>query len=205
MFAIVSRWSAIMGALLFVVMVVVIGAMTPDYSPTAQFVSELGAVGAAYSGVMNLVGIVPFGAAIMLFALGFFTRAHFGHFTVLGGLLLALAGLGLVIAGMFPCDAGCPFEGSQSQIIHNWTAFSAFILAFFGAIWIGVSALWGTERIFPLLAGVIAAIGMGVSFNLMGAGGLDHPMIGLYQRGFLLSLCLWLIVLGAYSVWSARD
>ena len=203
MFAVVSRWSAILGALLFIFMVVAIGVMTPDYNPIGQFVSELGAVDAPFSAVMNFVGIVPFGSAIILFALGFFTRAHFGHLTVLGGALLALSGAGLVAAGFSPCDVGCPFEGSRTQLIHNWTAFSAFILAFFSAIWIGVSALWGAKRVFPLLAGIVAAAAMGISFNLMGAGGLDHPMIGLYQRAFLLALCLWLIAIGAYSVSTA--
>ncbi len=185
-------------------MIIVIGELTPGYDPKGQFVSELAAINAPYAEIMNLAGIIPFGAAIILFGLGFLVRAHYGSLTVLGGALLVLAGAGFVAAGLHPCDAGCPFEGSRSQAIHNWTAFSAFILAFFGAIWIGVSALWSARRVVPLVAGLLAATGMGLSFRLMGAGGLDHPLIGLYQRGFLLSLCLWLIALGVYSIRTSR-
>ena len=205
MFSQISRWSGILGAVLFIAIIIVVGETTPNYDPMSQFVSELAAVDATYASIMNWAGIIPFGIGILLFAIGFFKRMHFDHFTILGGVLLALSGLGFVVAGLYPCDAGCPFEGSQSQFIHNWAAFSAFILALLAAIWIGVSSLWSAKRFSPLVISFAGAIGMGWAFYRMGAGGVDHPLIGFYQRCFLLSLCLWLIVIGVYAIRTSRS
>ena len=204
MFSQISRWAGVFGAVLFVAIIILVGAITPNYDPISQFVSELAAIDAPYANIMNWAGIIPFGIGMFLFAIGFFNRAHFDHFTILGGVLLATSGLGFVVAGLYQCDAGCPFEGSRSQVIHNWTAFSAFILAFLAAVWIGVSALWSAKRFWPLVIGLAGAAGMGWAFYLMGAGGIDHPLIGLYQRCFLLSLCLWLIVTGVYSIRASK-
>ena len=195
----ILRWSGPIAAALFIVTIVAVGIATPNYDMSSQFVSELAAIDAPYANYMNFLGVIPFGVGMMLFAIGFLTRANFGHFTLLGALLLAISGAGFIAAGFYQCDTGCPFEGSRSQVIHNWTAFGAFVVAWAAVIWIGVSALWSAKRVAPFIVSVVAAIGMGVSFRLMGAGGLDHPMIGLYQRGFILSLCLWLIVLGLYA------
>ena len=204
MFSRISRWSGVFGAVLFVTALILVGETTPDYDPMSQFVSELAAADAPYAGIMNWAGVIPFGTGIFLFAIGFFKRTHFDHFTVLGGGLLALSGLGFVMAGLYQCDAGCPFEGSRSQFIHNWTAFSAFILAFLAAIWIGVSSLWSAKRFWPFIIGLAGAAGMGVSFYLMGAAGVDHPLVGFYQRCFLFSLSTWLIAIGVYAIRTSR-
>jgi len=194
------RWSGVVASVLFVFMIAVIGRLTPGYDSRSQFISELAAVDAPYAAFMNFLGIIPFGLGLILFAIGFLNRTHFNHLTIVGASLLGLAGLGFVAAGVFQCDAGCPFEGSQSQFIHNWTAYSAFILELLAAVWIGVSAIWSAKRIAPLVFGLAGAAGMGWSFYLMGGAGVDHPLIGLFQRGFVLSLCLWLFVLAVYSI-----
>ncbi|WDI31293.1 DUF998 domain-containing protein [Hyphococcus flavus] len=200
MFNQLVRWSGLIASVLFVVMIVTVGMITPGYDMRSQFISELAAVDAPYAVYMNLIGIIPFGLGIVLFGFGFLKRVHFNHFTIIGALLLILSGAGFVAAGLFQCDAGCPFEGSQSQVIHNWTAFGAFILAFLAALWIGISALWSAKRAAPLIFGILACAGMAWSFYMMGAGALEHPMIGLFQRGFILSLCLWLFTTSLYSI-----
>jgi len=91
----------------------------PAYSHRRQFISELGATGAAHGTMVAALGFAPIGVLTLAF------------FTLLYGLLphtsqntrgivcLAAVGVAYVVSAWFPCDAGCPSTGSWSQAIHN--------------------------------------------------------------------------------------
>ncbi len=95
------------GPLAYIVLTVVLGLLQPGYDPVVDTQSELGAVDAPYGAIMNLVGFMGLGLTILAFASAYamVLPAQWATWLVVG--LLSLAGVGMVIVGFFPCDAGC--------------------------------------------------------------------------------------------------
>src|SRR5206468_9851679 len=73
---------------------------------------------------------VATGVLILIFWVGLLTNMHPGKWLKFGLVILAIAAVGEVATGIFPCDPGCPLNGgSLSQMIHTEIA-----VVFFGAI-----------------------------------------------------------------------
>ena len=103
-----------------IILTELIGFLRSDYNLINHFISELGAAGAEYSRIINYFGFVPtaFSALIIVLLL----QSKFSN-TRLSRAGLLLVGSGVFIgyfgAFIFPCDYGCPTEGSFSQNMHN--------------------------------------------------------------------------------------
>jgi hypothetical protein len=95
------------------------GLADPAYSQVSQFISELGAAGAADASLVGAAGFAPIGVMVLAFlALARPALPRTRQVTIaLSG--LAAVGVAYLIAALFPCDAGCPGEGSTSQGVHN--------------------------------------------------------------------------------------
>lgn len=76
----------------------VLGYLTNDYSSSANYLSELGAIDAPFSQVIRYFGFLPVGIAI----------GYFGAF-------------------FFPCDSGCPATGTFRQSLHNMAGLIEYI------------------------------------------------------------------------------
>src|SRR5262245_25116662 len=83
-------WSAVVG----------FAALRPDYSHLTKAVSELGSIGAPRMWAFNLIGYVLPG--VLMAGFGWVLGRRHGSTGV--AVLLALSGLGLVVAGLFPGD-----------------------------------------------------------------------------------------------------
>lgn len=94
-------------------------AIKPGYSQLSNFISEYNATGTAHAGLLSYAGF----AAVTLLLAGFLAAARpfvrVSGISRLGLVLLWAAPLGFAQAALFPCDAGCPLEGSWSQDMHN--------------------------------------------------------------------------------------
>lgn len=90
----------IVGIIAFTVVVAVLAALRPDYSHVAQTVSALGEVGKPFANV-QAINFVVLGAVTTAFAFGL----HWGlpPGSILGPALVAVFGLGIIGAGLFPC------------------------------------------------------------------------------------------------------
>lgn len=98
---------------------IVAGRVEPGYSHTADFISELGAEGAANGALVSWAGFAPIGLFVLgLAVLGYpiFPGRRARMFLGVG---LAAVAAGYLVSAAFPCDAGCPSDGSTSQSIHN--------------------------------------------------------------------------------------
>jgi len=95
----------IIGHVTYAIVLFTLGFIQPDYNCFTQLMSELGAVNAPYSLIMNTVGFPLLGILILAFALGL-QRCIKGSFKI-GPVLIALSGASLVMTGIFPCDPGC--------------------------------------------------------------------------------------------------
>jgi len=153
----------------------------PAYSHVSQYISELGAAGAAHAGLVAAAGFAPLGALVLAFvalAASAWPRTRAARTGALG---IAATGTAYLASAVFPCDAGCPATGSASQAIHN-----AFGLAEYTGAIAGLALLGTAFRRDPVWRGLapltLAAAGLvALAFGAMLAPGLASQR-GLFQR-----------------------
>ena len=188
------RWFAlggIAGPALFAIVLVICAAMRPDYSHVAQFMSELGAAGTPHAGLMNLVGFIPTGVLIGAFGLSLGFTLPRSQTSCFIGVLLCLFGLGLILAGIFPCAPGCPQDAAA---LHDGVSVAAFVSAIAG---IALSAyrfrsvtVWRSLWRYSALSSAVA-----LCLLVALAHSLDsRSLTGLWQRLLVGTLFLWCAV-----------
>jgi Protein of unknown function (DUF998) len=95
------------GPVLYILLVTALGLLSEGYDPVRDTQSELGAVDSPYQGLMNIAGFMGLGVSILAFSAAYFLLLRKGFVTTLAAGLLAIAGVGMVVVGFFPCDASC--------------------------------------------------------------------------------------------------
>jgi hypothetical protein len=123
-----------------------IGAISPDYNPSINFISELAAEGTAYQTLMN-AGMLYFGCSVFL--LSFVFRS------VLEGpgirwiaTLTAINGIGCILVGLLPCSPGCQMDVYPLQMKGHMAA--AFFATFSAILAVLVFAFGFFRRIPPI-------------------------------------------------------
>lgn len=176
-------------------MLVLAGAITPDYSHIVDQVSELGAIDSPYPWIMNWLGIVPL--ALAMIASGYLLIAAFrpGPLAWLSGLFLILSGLGFVLVGASPCDVDCqPSElaSARLHIMGSGTGFSAMLLS---PLLLGVRAFGsGPDRRFYSYS-LAVAIGFWVALFFL-SGTVEQLRIigpGFWQRVAIFIISIWVV------------
>ncbi|MGB9373612.1 MAG: DUF998 domain-containing protein [Jiangellales bacterium] len=95
------------GPVLYIVLTVVLGLLWEGYDPIRDTQSELGAVDSPYQWVMNVAGFGGLGLSILAFAACYALVLRGGWPQAVAVVFLGVGGVGMVIVGFFPCDAGC--------------------------------------------------------------------------------------------------
>ena len=103
-------------------------AIKPGYSQLSNFVSEYNATGTAWADTLTYAGFVATTALLACFLVAATPITKVSGASRVGFWLLWSIPFSYLVGAIAPCDAGCPAEGSTSQLLHN--AFS--ILAYFG-------------------------------------------------------------------------
>jgi len=164
--------------------------LRPGYDQLTQKGSELGT--GPNSLVMNANFVVT-GLLILIFCFGLLKSIGAGKWSQVGLIFLAIAGVGEVATGIFPCDPGCPLTGSPSQLIHTGIA-----VVFFGAmalfpVFIGIGLnqdqYWTPYRSYSLVTG-LASIGLFIAFSVAVLASFQY--VGLLQRFFLAAPFQWI-------------
>jgi hypothetical membrane protein len=195
------------GPLLFSAVVVAAGVARGNYSHVSNFISELGATGTPYAGLMNYAGFLPTGLMLVAFGIGLAKVLPGRRVASLAAVLVMLFGAGVAASGIASCDPGCPQTGgSVENAVHNAIAPVAFLCLIAGAGILGVHFRsdrdWRSLSVYSLISSVIA-----LCFLVALAMSLDsRELTGLWQRLLLFVLFLWCAVIGlrAYRL-SARD
>lgn len=178
-------------------LVVVGGALTPGYSHTSQFISELGASGAPLELWVRYGGFLPAGVLLLVFCLVAAVSLPRSLPFSLGVFGLAIFAAGYLVASIFPCEPGCrPAEPSTSQLIHNVGGLAGYILApgflfalaFAGRNWPGASSL--------VAAGYTAS---GIALIGLLTLSPSSDVVGLSQRVLEAAVLGWVVMLGLYS------
>ena len=103
-------------------------AIKPGYSQLSNFVSEYNATGTPWAATLTYAGYLATSVLLSAFLVAAAPLAQVSGFSRLGFWLLWSAPASYFLAVVAPCDAGCPVEGSTSQLMHNFLA----IVTYFG-------------------------------------------------------------------------
>ena len=153
------RWLVIAVVIAYFIMLFGGGALKPEYSHQSQFISELNAAGTAYAQTIGWLGFVPFGILAAVLIIVASRSAPVRGVSRVGYWLLMAEPVAYIGSAIWPCDIGCPIEGSTSQVIHNLlglatyltTTLGLFLLAFaprlllsWRLFWVMLSVVWVT-------------------------------------------------------------
>lgn len=169
------------------------GAAYPDYDHARQFMSELGATGAVTGSSVNVWGYVPNGVLVTAFSLLAAWILRHSALAVVACLLLAANGVGMMGAGVYPCDFECSrSDPSAAALLHDLFGGLGYLCAIFG---VGLAALWAWRNSAQRLAmlGVVVLI-----VSLVGFYGVvvEVEYLGLFQRAMETALAVFMLALG---------
>lgn len=168
----------------FVTVLMLAAAMAPGYDFGGGAISDLGVLAETallFNAALVLVGVLNAVAGYALY------RMH-GSRPLFGAFLLA--GLGAVVAGVFPLDTGAP---------HSLGALLAFL--FFNVQALGMATrLTGAMRYLSVLAGAVGLVFVGLMIvgdggNAAAFGPIGH---GGTERMIVYPAMLWMVALGGY-------
>jgi len=182
----------IVGPILFTSVTLFCASLRPDYNHISQFISELGATKSPNATFMNFVGFIPTGLMIAAFSVSLISLLPKHILTQVGSVFMTVFGLGMVVAGNFSCDIGCPREGSLENTIHDQVSGPIFLLGIIGILLLGISfrksSLWKGLWIYSVVSALFA---FGFMIALIISIESNNMQIGLWQRLLLATIFLW--------------
>ncbi|MDE2694436.1 MAG: DUF998 domain-containing protein [Paracoccaceae bacterium] len=171
-----------------------IGFLSSDYNSISNYLSELGAVGAEYSRVVNYFGFLPTAFSVLFITL--LLQSNFSN-TRLSRAGFLLVGIGYFIgyfgAFIFPCDFGCPSEGSFSQNMHMILGLISYLITPVGLILLGIGLRKEPMIIHSLASFVATFIFLLGFFMMLNPSQID--LLGFWQRLIDYTVFLLLIFL----------
>jgi hypothetical membrane protein len=185
--------SGLITPILFTSVTLICSGLRSGYNHVNQFISELAATGTPNADLMNYAGFIPSGILLIVYGIClwlFLPRSLLGR---IGAVLISVFGIGVVVAGLYSCDAGCPpNDGSFDNVVHNGVSGPAFFSAIIGIFLLGLSfrrsASWKKLWLYSVISAIASAV-----FIILLLIYLESPVLrGLWQRFVLLIIFVWL-------------
>jgi hypothetical membrane protein len=191
----ISRFFLLLGAfapMTMIIIVIVVGQITPDYNPISDTISQMGTPNSPYSLVLNS-GFVIYGVLMGVAAYGFHRRLRY---TAMGNtlvILLSIHAIGTILLTIFPDSLEFTGKHFTDDILHNTASAISY-----PALLIGILVFTRIARQEKALR-VIAIIGLAVVISnlplpFMAMFGPFKPISGLIQRLLMASSFLWLVL-----------
>lgn len=195
---------ALAGPVLFAVAWLVAGPLQDAYSPRREDVSALAAMDAQVPGVM-IAGFLAFGIGVLALGVGLRRTVDGGRWARTASILLVVAGLGILVAGLSRNDCSTELPecrmlieaGQVSWHHHLHDGISALVfLVFVAAQLVAARAFtrdkaWSDLRLYSIVSG-IATFALLVLF----ASAAVENSNGLVERVFLAAPMVWVGMLG---------
>ena len=193
-------------SILFTLMTIICSSLRNSYDHINQFISELGATKTEHARLMNYAGFIPSGFLILLFSVFLFHGLPKSIIGRIGSVLVGLFGIGMMLAGYFSCDKGCPqVGGSFENRMHDGISGPAFLSEIIGIFLLSFSLRrsidWKRFWIYTLISSILAMAFMVLLINSLES----REQTGLWQRMLLLTIFQWLSVMSInlYSYWTS--
>jgi hypothetical protein len=187
----------LLGALWVVALTLMGEAATPGYDHSTQFISELGAKGAPHAAEVNLLGFLPAGIFMMLFAIFGWAATPKSFASAIGFIGMVLFALGYGAAAFFSCDAGCSMDNpSREQVLHTAFGLAGYVTAPLALFALSRAASRWPGAGFVSSLGIISALGAVGGFIAMLTP--DSNYTGLAQRVLEGSVLIWVSVCSVY-------
>lgn len=186
------------GPILFSIVVIISAYFRPDYGHLHNFISELGASNTSGNILMNFGGFILSGLLICSFAIALLkiTPKHF--LAKLGASLIFIFGFGMMLAGIFSCDTGCPSTGSIESIIHDRVSAVTFFSSILGILllgfWFRKTTIFKSISLYTIFTGILSAILLVAMINSFES----RLYTGLWQRLLLTSIFIWTFVVALH-------
>ena len=188
------------GVVLYVALTFLLGWMWEGYDPIRDTQSELGAVDSPYRTWMNIGGFMGLGVVILCFAAAYHLLLRDGIAKTIATALVMVAGVGMIVVGFFPCDAGCVDVTRTGELHGLWSMPGAIGLPLaamlsasvfrtdgrFGTRWQAASFWIG---LLSLVSGPIVALGW------------IEGVPGLLQRAGMWPSLFWMMAVSLRLVW----
>lgn len=181
--------AGIVGPIVWWLLILVNGAITPGYSHVSDYISTLGAVGAPYA-LLQQVNFTVLGVSILALMLGVHNWFGDGNRPRVGTILLGVFGVGVILAGVFPENTAAP--NSMTNILHIIASMIAFLA---GIVAVGLvsrriatDARWPSYR-YESIATVVIVLITFIIFMIS-----DLALMGLTQRLFIGVMTLWVVL-----------
>ena len=199
---------AVAGPVLFTVAWLVAWNVQDVYSPRREDVSALAAIDAQHAWIM-IAGIVALG--IGLVALGLGLRGVFteGRSATVGPILLVLAGIGFVVAGLARNDCSSELQACKERVssgnvswhhnVHDTLGVAVFLLLALAPLVLArafrADSGWSKLRRYSIVSGALT-----LALLLVFGAELFNGWNGLVQRVLMLVPLVWMAVLGVHLV-----
>ena len=172
------------------IIIIVVGQITPDYNPISDTISQMGTPTSPYSLVLNS-GFVIYGILIGITAYGFHRRLRYNAMGNTLVILLGIHAIGIMLLTVFPDSPDFTGKHFTDDILHN--TFSAIC---YPALLVGILVFTKIARQEKVLKATITLGLVVVILNLplpvITMFDPFKPISGLLQRLFIASSFLWL-------------
>ncbi|MCC6614064.1 MAG: DUF998 domain-containing protein [Anaerolineae bacterium] len=195
-----ARWllgCGLLAAIVYVVTVVLGGALRPGYSHIAEPISELTAAGAPNKLLLDLLFLI-YNLLVIAFGVGVYGRMGAALTGKITGVALIVSGIcGVLLQLFFPQDPG----GAQAAVTTTGTlhivfagiaALATMIATLCAALWLRKQPNMGSYVIYSLISLVVILIAGGLG---AGAATSGNPQFGLIERVTIGAFILWLAVM----------
>jgi hypothetical membrane protein len=207
----VLGWLAVTGPIAFTIAWIVAEVLQDGYSFRQDYISELAALDARHPWIM-ITGFLWVGAGTVALGIGL-ASALKGKLARIGSILVALAGVGSIVAGLARIDcrsrlATCAARIDAGDVSwHSATHELVSLLIFLALVAAPLvlarafssSAPWRDLSAYSITTGVVGLVLLVLLFS-----GIAGSWSGVVQRVFVTVLLLWIAILGARLIRLSR-
>jgi hypothetical membrane protein len=198
----VARWlltGGVIGPILFIVVFLVEGWTRPSYDPMRMFVSLLSL---SDDGWQQIANFIVSGTLIAGGAVGLRSVVRTGPGSRWGPILIGLAGVGIVLAGVFVTDpgygyppgapAGMPTTASWHGQIHDFVSLFVFgglaaAMLVMARRFVGEGSRW---TLYSRVSAVVVVVGIPVAIALTDVAGLLQRVVIVVTLGWVAQV-MW--------------
>jgi hypothetical membrane protein len=207
----VLGWLAVTGPIAFTIAWIVAEVLQDGYSLRRDYISELAALDARHAWIM-ITGFLLLGAGTVALGIGL-AGALEGRLARIGSILVAPAGVGIIVAGLARIDCRSRLDACAARIDagdvswHSATHELVSLLVFLALVAAPLvlarafsgGAPWRDLRAYSITTGVVGLVLLVLLFS-----GVAGSWSGVVQRVLVTVLLLWIAILGGRLIRLSR-